>query len=260
MAVGPPLAYGDQYWSINKKHDSRGFSIDVCAILIIANLTRLVYWLGDHYQTYLLVQSILMVVAQFGLLYVCLKYRPRDWDETRPYRIANFWQWPNFGAYLEFSAILVVAHSVLFLLLHRFDFYVQLLGLIALGLEATLPIPQVLANYHAKSTAGFRPSVLAGWCGGDAFKLVYFFVTPNPWQFRACAAFQFGVDIVLCVQTFLFRHKTAADLRERAELRDTAGVAGAEALLESQGDRHEEEDESEDEERRAGGYGREGRK
>ncbi|EMS20891.1 uncharacterized protein RHTO_02285 [Rhodotorula toruloides NP11] len=48
MAVGPPLAYGDQYWSINKKHDSRGFSIDVCAILIIANLTRLVYWLGKR--------------------------------------------------------------------------------------------------------------------------------------------------------------------------------------------------------------------
>lgn len=101
-------------------------------------LARLSTLTGDHYQTYLLVQSILMVVAQFGLLYVCLKYRPRDWDETRPYRIANFWQWPNFGAYLEFSAILVVVHSVLFLLLHRFDFYVQLLGLIALGLEATV--------------------------------------------------------------------------------------------------------------------------
>ncbi|GEM07529.1 PQ-loop protein [Rhodotorula toruloides] len=225
----------------------------------------MVYWLGDHYQTYLLVQSILMVITQFGLLYVCLKYRPHDWDETRPYRIANFWQWPNFGAYLEFSAILVVVHSVLFLLLHRFTFYIQLLGLIALGLEATLPIPQVLANYHAKSTAGFRSSVLAGWCGGDAFKLVYFFVTPNPWQFRACASFQFGVDIILCIQTFLFRHKTAADLRERAG--DTAGVAGADALLQSRGDGHkggeetedETSDESGDEERRAGGYGRERR-
>lgn len=76
--------------------------------------------------------------AQYGLLYVCLLYRPAEWFTSRPRRLANFWQWPQFGAYLEFTAIFIVIHSALFLLLHSWDFYVQLLGFIALGVEATV--------------------------------------------------------------------------------------------------------------------------
>ncbi|GAA5966316.1 hypothetical protein JCM8115_004827 [Rhodotorula mucilaginosa] len=232
MAVGPPLAYADQYVSICKKHDSRGFSTDVTGILIIANITRLFYWIGARFQTYLLVQSILMIVTQYGLLYVCVLYRPANWRATLPPRPGNFWQWASFGTFLEATAILIVGHAVLFLILHKVDLYVQVLGFVALGLEATLPIPQVIANYRAKSTAGFRHSVLASWAIGDAVKTIYFFVTPNnPLQFKLCGLFQLSIDLLLCGQTFLYRKETARDLAERAELRDQAGVAGTESLL-----------------------------
>ncbi|GJJ11280.1 hypothetical protein Clacol_005512 [Clathrus columnatus] len=42
------------------------FSTDVCAILLIANITRCFYWLGNHFERALLVQSILMILAQAG--------------------------------------------------------------------------------------------------------------------------------------------------------------------------------------------------
>ncbi|GAA5848441.1 hypothetical protein JCM9279_006566 [Rhodotorula babjevae] len=259
MAVGPPLAYADQYVSICRKHDSRGFSLDVPGVLIVANVTRAIYWLGDHFQTYLLVQSLLMITTQFGLLYVCLLYRPADWTEHRPRRLGNLWQWAHFEAYLEFTAILIVAHSALFLALHRFDAYVQLLGFLALGLEATLPIPQLLANYEAKSTAGFRMTVLAGWAIGDAVKTVcaprpaHFFVTPdNGLQFKLCSVFQLSVDLMLCVQTFLYRDQTARDLAERAELAQHRGVAGTEALLHAD---HERDGRGDREARGGGGGG-----
>jgi len=64
MAVGPPLVYADQAISIIKKKDATGFSRDVCAILLIANITRCFFWLGDHFEIALLVQSILMIFAQ----------------------------------------------------------------------------------------------------------------------------------------------------------------------------------------------------
>ncbi|POY71765.1 hypothetical protein BMF94_5126 [Rhodotorula taiwanensis] len=234
MAVGPPLAYADQYVSICKKHDSRGFSIDVTGILIIANITRLFYWLGEHFQTYLLVQSVLMIVTQYGLLYVCVLYRPSDWRDHVPPRPGNFWQWTKFTTFLEATAILIVGHAMLLLVLHRVDLYIQILGFVALGLEATLPIPQVVANYRAKSTAGFRHSVLASWAVGDACKTVYFYVTPdNPLQFKLCGLFQLSVDLLLCVQTYLYRKQTALDLAERAQAGEDeeAGVAGTESLL-----------------------------
>ena len=48
----------------------------------------------------------------------------------------------------------------------------DILGFIALGLESTLPIPQLISNYKQKSLYGFRMSTLIGWVGGDTFKCV----------------------------------------------------------------------------------------
>ncbi|GAA6027533.1 hypothetical protein JCM8097_007909 [Rhodosporidiobolus ruineniae] len=250
MAVGPPLAYADQYVSICKNKTSAGFSTDITALLIIANITRCIYWLGDHFQTFLLIQSILMIGAQFGLLYVCLIYRPSSYYEHKSRRPGDFWQWESFGAYLEFTAIFLLLHCCLFLILYRFDAYVQLLGFLALGLEATLPVPQLLTNFSHKSTAGFRLSVLAGWAFGDAYKTIYYFTTPTTLPFKACAVFQLSVDVLLCMQTFLYRRKTAADLAERAGLKAHQGVAGAATLLRTAEDGEESEDE--DEERHVG--------
>ncbi|EEB94046.1 hypothetical protein MPER_07212 [Moniliophthora perniciosa FA553] len=77
MGGGPPLVYADQAFSIIKKKDSTGFSRDVCAILLIANITRCFFWLGDPFELALLIQSILMIIAQLGLLYICIMYRPK---------------------------------------------------------------------------------------------------------------------------------------------------------------------------------------
>ncbi|GAA6007799.1 hypothetical protein JCM10207_004878 [Rhodosporidiobolus poonsookiae] len=234
MAVAPPLAYTDQYISICRKHTSAGFSTDICGLLIIANITRVVYWLGDHFQVYLLIQSILMIAAQFGLLLVCITYRPASFYEHKQRRPGDFWQWDSFGAYLEFSALLILVHCVFFLIFYRFDVYVQILGFIALGLEATLPVPQLISNFQHRSTAGFRLSVLGAWFLGDAYKAAYYFLSEDvPLAFKACAIFQLSVDCLLCIQTFLFRRKTAADLAEREGLKEHQGVAGAESLIRS---------------------------
>ncbi|GAA6012301.1 hypothetical protein JCM11491_007086 [Sporobolomyces phaffii] len=219
MALFPPLAYSDQYISICRKRTSSGFSIDIPGLLIVANVTRCIYWLGARFQIYLLVQSILMIGAQFGILYVCLLYKdPNDSFKARR-RPANLWQWETFPPYLEFTALLLLLHCVLFLFLHKVNFYVELLGFIALGLEATLPIPQLIVNYTNKSTAGFRHTVLAGWFLGDAFKTIYYFATgDNGIAFKACAVFQLSVDCMLLVQTFWYRHQTRIDLDARARL------------------------------------------
>ncbi|GAA5904493.1 Any1p [Sporobolomyces salmoneus] len=221
MALFPPLAYYDQYISICRKRNSSGFSIDIPGLLIVANLTRCMYWLGARFQIYLLVQSFLMIGAQFGILYVCLLYRdPKEAErmkgkKKRPW---NLWAWETFPPYLEFTALLILVHSILFLVFHKINFYIELLGFIALGLEATLPIPQLLVNYENKSTAGFRHTVLAGWFLGDAFKTIYYFTTnDNGIAFKTCALFQLSVDCMLLVQTFMYRKQTRLDLELRSQ-------------------------------------------
>jgi len=224
MAIGPSLVYADQFYSIVKKEDSSGFSIDVCAVLIMANITRIFFWLGDRFEVALLIQSILMIISQFALLYICLKYSPTEDDlearamltqpeEQSPIKLVahkrplNFWQWPNYGSYLDFTAGYIVALGLIYLVLHGSTVFLSTLGLLGLGLESTLPIPQFVTNFRRKSLEGFRTTVLLGWVGGDTFKLLYFLVQNTTWQFKICAAFQLCVDLAIVGQAYVYRQK-----------------------------------------------------
>ncbi|PIL25050.1 hypothetical protein GSI_12939 [Ganoderma sinense ZZ0214-1] len=202
MAIGPPLVYADQAYSIVKKRDSTGFSHDVCAILLLANITRCFFWLGNHFELALLVQSILMILAQLALLYICIRFRSRLSPEnlgasTRPF---SFWQWSTYTQYVEFLAAFILCQAILFLILGRSDLFISALGFVALGLESTLPIPQLISNYKQRSLYGFRMSTLIGWFGGDSFKTVYFFLQDSPLQFKVCAIFQLSVDCAIVLQ------------------------------------------------------------
>ncbi|KAH7873012.1 uncharacterized protein C8R40DRAFT_413069 [Lentinula edodes] len=228
MAVGPPLVYADQAYSIVKKKDSTGFSRDVCAILLIANITRCFFWLGDRFELALLVQSVLMILAQLALLYICIIYRPRIGPENlgNSNRLYSFWQWSSYTQYIEFLAGLILCQAILFLIFGRSRVFITLLGFFALGLESTLPIPQLISNYKQRSLYGFRMSTLIGWLGGDSFKTVYFFLQNSPLQFKVCAIFQLSIDFAILGQRVIYGNPPPAPvLSEEEDLEQALALA-----------------------------------
>ena len=74
MVFGPSLGFFIQIMKIQQEKTSEGFSKLLVLILLIANILRIFFWIGKHFTIVLLLQSILMVLTQFYLLYVCLKY------------------------------------------------------------------------------------------------------------------------------------------------------------------------------------------
>lgn len=84
--------------------------------------------------------------------------------------------------------------------------YTSLLGYIGLGIEAFLPVPQILSNHRARSCKGFRLSVLVNWLIGDAMKMSYLFLSTEKitWAFRGCGLFQAMCDCYLGVQYWMF--------------------------------------------------------
>lgn len=50
MVIGPPFVYADQAYSIARRRNSEGFSKDVCAVLLIANIARIFWWFQVHFE------------------------------------------------------------------------------------------------------------------------------------------------------------------------------------------------------------------
>ncbi|KAJ5104636.1 hypothetical protein NUU61_001983 [Penicillium alfredii] len=222
LITSPLTSYADQIISIHRSRTSAGFSLDIPLIMLVASILKVFYWFGEYYSKALLGQALVMILVQMGLLKVALDNRPSpsarnevehtpfngtggsDSGPTRPY---DFWQWKNTKPYWLFLAYFTVFLAIIHLTpISDSDFYINLLGYIGLAVEATLPVPQILANHRSGSCKGFRLSVLGAWVIGDTMKITYFFASKEaiPWAFKLCGIFQCACDFYLAVQFWMY--------------------------------------------------------
>jgi solute carrier family 66, member 2 len=132
----------------------------------------------------------------------------------RPY---NFWRWRTSTPYWRFLGYWMLSLFGLQLLFGQFPFFPHLLGMLALTIEALLPIPQLLANQTRRSCVGFRLSVLVNWLVGDAFKMVFFLAKGAdevPWAFKICGIFQAACDVALGAQFYFYGDGTSSVERD----------------------------------------------
>lgn len=216
IATSPITSYADQIYSIHKTRSSAGFSMDIPLIMLVASILKVYYWFGAHFSFSLLVQALLMITVHLLLLHVALNNRPplptqpfahASTPSPRPY---NFWQWRSTRPYWSFLTYFTIVLLVLHFMLSPtglFIPYTDFLGYIALAIEATLPLPQLLSNYRRKGCKGFRPSVIVNWIIGDTFKMWFFFASAAgevPWAFKACGVFQALCDLGLGAQFWVW--------------------------------------------------------
>ncbi|KAK3810855.1 MAG: hypothetical protein J3Q66DRAFT_350364 [Benniella sp.] len=251
MVIGPVTGYIHQYYTIFMMKSSLGFSSATCGVLLVANITRIFFWLGDPFELPLLYQSILMITVQLLLLEICVRYYPKS-EPSLPMPVSHptsgasrnkstsnttsnmtslgtddvlsrasrrgggwfrdhatrwsieFWNWPTIWPYFTFIAIYTSCLALAMYLIGKKTFFVECLGFLALGIEATVPMPQAFQNYRAKSTEGFAPSILLMWVIGDSVKLYYFISEEAKFQFVGCGAIQLCIDCVIIVQTVIY--------------------------------------------------------
>ncbi|KAH6636983.1 hypothetical protein F5144DRAFT_569332 [Chaetomium tenue] len=221
LILSPVLSYSDQAYSMHRTRSSAGFSLDIPLIMLVASLLRIFYYPGAKYDSALLVQSCVMVAMQVILLKIGLDHRPAPYskggDAAVPFarvnesqRPFNFWQWRSPKPYWQCLLGLFVGLVVFELLLAPvpwvYQSYSSMIGVIGLSVEATLPIPQILANMRSRSCKGFRVSVLASWLIGDSMKMFWFFTssTSIPPAFKICGMFQAACDSFLGVQYMMY--------------------------------------------------------
>ncbi|KAI9494398.1 PQ loop repeat-domain-containing protein [Zychaea mexicana] len=230
MSVGPAIGYVDQYLIIRKHQSSAGFNPVTCGILLFSNILRVFFWLGKRFDTTLLIQSLIMIAAQLVLLEIVVLYRPLEKHEQDPLlqhhdqqpqnnnnssssssikklllqNWRTMWAWDHYLDYVNFLLGLTTVIAVGYQLLGHHGWFVETLGVLSLGIESTLPLPQCVSNFKRRSTAGFSAIVMATWFVGDSFKLFYFIFTQAPVQFDICGAVQLAIDSLIVMQSILF--------------------------------------------------------
>jgi hypothetical protein len=197
---------------MHRTRSSAGFSLDIPLIMLVSSILKVFYWFGSHFSTSLLIQALLMILVHILCLHVALTNRPAP--SHLPFQISSpklrrpydFWQWRNPRPYWLFLSYFSGALFILHILMSAtplFIPYTDILGAIALTIEATLPLPQLYANYTRRGCRGFRPSVIANWVVGDTFKMWFFFASSSgevPVAFKACGVFQATCDLGLATQ------------------------------------------------------------
>merc|ERR1719367_2228615 len=121
--VGGVVPYVPQYIAIRSSGNTKGFSLYVCLALIVANILRILFWFGRHYEIPLLIQSILMNIAMFALIHLCVHVNNQD-------RIAGQYKEHVFTDF-ECTVCFVAITSFVMYLLLKYDPFVETVGFLA---------------------------------------------------------------------------------------------------------------------------------
>jgi len=213
MIFGGAVPYVPQYRDIKKTDNADGFSTHVCLVLTIANILRIMFWFGRHFETPLLLQSFIMILTMMVMLNLCIKvkYHSKASHSNRRKTflefdqfLSNFWKWSRFRDYIQCLGCFTFFIGYLTWLLLNYSIYVEALGFLAVFIEAMLGMPQFLKNYHNKSTVGMSVQMVLMWTSGDLFKTGYFLIKDAPRQFIICGFLQVCVDISILIQVYWY--------------------------------------------------------
>ncbi|KAM8892525.1 solute carrier family 66 member 2 isoform 2-T2 [Spinachia spinachia] len=217
MVFGGALPYVPQYQDIQRSGHSDGFSTRVCLVLLVANILRILFWIGKQFELTLLLQSVVMIITMFAILHLCCEVQNSNRVSTRQHRLSDldpryFWKWSAFEDYLLFCFGFTVLCAVTTLLLLDSPVFVETLGSVAVTCEAMLGLPQLLHNIRNRSTKGMSVKMVLLWTAGDVFKTSYFVMKESPSQFRVCGSVQIIIDVAILLQVLLYGRDTRVKL------------------------------------------------
>uniref|UniRef100_A0A8D0KS36 Solute carrier family 66 member 2 n=1 Tax=Strix occidentalis caurina TaxID=311401 RepID=A0A8D0KS36_STROC len=209
MVFGGVVPYIPQYRDIRRTQNAEGFSTYVCLVLLVANILRILFWFGRHFESPLLWQSIIMIITMLLMLKLCTEVRVSNELNIKRRSFADFdlnyfWHWSKFTDYVQCVLTFTGVTGYITYLWLDSSLFVETLGFLAVFTEAMLGVPQLYRNYQNRSTEGMSVKMVLMWTSGDTFKTVYFILNQAPFQFSICGLLQVFVDIAILFQVYLY--------------------------------------------------------
>ncbi|KAG7692788.1 hypothetical protein KL929_004270 [Ogataea haglerorum] len=258
MSATPLVTYGTTLLSIRRKKSSKGFSIDICATMLIASTFRIFYYINEPFEISLLRQCFVMIFIHVLLLKVAIKYRdPTEtaylrYEESWPEFLRSAWnvawdptdegsvygdplekasnaavqyarRWDEYSQYMQFFGGLVLSLTTVQLVFGRTEWLGLVFASCSFLIESTLPLPQILLFQRLRTVENFKTILLLSWLGGDLTKISYLmYGTDNVGViFVVAAIFQMSLNLVITYQFFYYKHMDTVSSRQVIPLSHT---------------------------------------
>jgi hypothetical protein len=217
MIFGPTIGYISQLRHVQASKTADGYAPLVSVILLVCNTLRVLYWLGSHYAVMLLLQSLAMIAVQLLLIVavlktmICARMGSISGGGTANSSAGGGFagillQWsPKEFLMRYFIFVTAATMMMMMMVLNSHAELASAVGYLALGIEATLVMPQIVMNFERKSVAGVSLVLVATWCVGDVVKVIYFVLFDQPEPFVVCGVFQLLCDVVVVAQLWRYR-------------------------------------------------------
>ena len=242
MTIGPAVNYIFQAIKFYLTKSSIGFSNFVCLVTIMAHTTKVFFWFGERYVYTLLIQSILVIVIQLYIIYLCIKYRKQP-EKLFSYSLLPkkeisckekskkclckifgcsdtfnpklIWRWDNVFEYYKFYFLVVaILTSLLFLCGIENKIYANIIGYINLVLELLSSCPQIIELYRTKNQRNISKLMVLMWFTGNVIKIYYNYYKNSPLQLILGAYVQVFFNIILIGQLIYYYRKNKKEKKE----------------------------------------------
>ena len=214
FVVFPTLGYIHQYIKIYRLKNSEGFSKFISFVLIIAYNIRIFFWIGDRFETSIILQAVLGFIMQIFLLQICVKYdKTLSSKKNVNYFSFNlFWNWPYFMDYIYFISFLTIFLSFISNVIgYENKTYMFILGFLSGFVEAMLDIPQIIELCRTRNAKTISYLLVFSWFCGDIFKFGYYTIKNAPLQLIGCSLFQLSTDIFVIFQLWYYTKNGKSD-------------------------------------------------
>ena len=223
VVICPGISYLLQVIKFYKTKSSEGFSKFICFILFTANICRIFFWLGKRFKITLLLQSLDIVLFQFYLIHLCIKFQENPgkylpnlkskkslfyylihWSDT--FNLKKIWKWNIEVEYYKFMCFIILILTIITSLIKN-KFLYDIIGGISAVFETMICAPQIIENYRTKNTQNVSCLMIFLWMLGDLFKLLYNVKYKTPIQMILAAAIQVLSEIIVMIQFVIYKSK-----------------------------------------------------
>ena len=221
VIFSPSINYLFQILKFKNTKSSKGFSKLLCFIIMLTHTLRIFFWFTKKYKFTLLIQSFLVIVIQFYLIYLCIKYKEKEIKYniipnenngninatnkiknglSKIKNIINIKFMKNLNNAMEYYKIyffIVFLLSIFNLSMKDNYFYSNIIVYGSIFLEMICSLVQIVEIYRTKTQKNISKIMVLLWLLGNALKAYYNIYNKCPIQLIIGAYIQVFLNVVL---------------------------------------------------------------